>query len=87
MTTKELADVACMSEFHFARQFKLATGRPPHEYVTRRRLQRAKTMLVKSSTSIAAVALSCGFSSQAHFSRAFKDAVGVSPGQYQRSAR
>lgn len=87
MTTKELAGVACMSEFHFARQFKTATGRPPHEYVTWRRVQRAKMMLIGAGMSIAFVALACGFSSQSHFSKAFRGAVGVSPGQYQRSVR
>ena len=73
----QLASEACLSPFHFARAFKAATGTPPHRYVTGRRIARAKRLLENYQYSLAEIALSCGFSSQAHFTKAFKQVVGV----------
>lgn len=86
VTISELASVACMSEFHFARQFKRTTGRPPHGYMLEKRIDMAKRLLA-NAVSIAVVALACGFSSQSHLSTKFKARVGVSPAHYQRQIR
>jgi AraC family transcriptional regulator len=85
MTLEELAREACLSRFHFARAFKAATSISPHRYVLQRRLDRAKTLLKDDGLSLAEVALVCGFSSQAHFSSSFKQAIGVSPGLFRQS--
>ena len=81
----KLAEAACFSLFHFVRAFHLATGRPPHAYLSERRLDRAKQLLAYSDTSLAEISLTCSFSGQANFTKAFKRAVGVSPGRYRRT--
>jgi AraC-like DNA-binding protein len=81
----DLANIACLSIFHFTRAFSAATGMPPHHYVSRRRLERAKAMIATESTSIAETAFMCRFSSQASFTRAFRRATGMTPAVYRRA--
>lgn len=78
-----LAKEVCLSPYHFARAFKAAVGLPPHQFVTIRRVERAKVMLRDTRLSLAETALACGFSSQAHFTRCFRQVVGVTPGVYR----
>lgn len=87
ITVADLAEVAHLSRFHFLRAFKAATGVTPHRYLSARRLMRAKEMLKQGDISLADLAQACRFSSQANFSRAFRRAVGMSPGAYRRSIR
>jgi AraC family transcriptional regulator len=83
-----LAAVARLSPFHFARQFKEATGLPPHQYVISRRVERAKQLLQEGAElSLAEVAAHVGFSDQSQFSHHFKRHVGVTPGRFQTPAR
>src|SRR5450432_2850109 len=86
LTLDELASIACLSRFHFARAFKLAMGLPPHRYVSAKRMERAKALLAKGDRPIADIALALGFSSQANFSRAFQLMAGQAPGQFRRTA-
>ena len=80
--------VARLSAYHFARQFKRATGLPPHQYVILRRVERAKQLLHGGSElSLAEVAAHVGFSDQSQFSYHFKRLVGVTPGQFGMPAR
>ena len=67
----QLAQVACLSQYHFARAFKKATGHTVHQYLTMMRLQRAKELLAADKSSIADIAFQCSFSSQANFTKAF----------------
>lgn len=83
ITLDELAGVACLSVFHFARAFKLATGSAPVQYLTDLRIARAKALLTDLSISVEDVAFSTGFSSGTNFARAFKKSVGLSPTQYR----
>jgi AraC family transcriptional regulator len=86
-TLERLAAVARLSPYHFARQFKAATGLPPHRYVIARRVERAKQLLQGGGDlSLAEVAAHAGFSDQSVFSRHFKRLVGVTPGQFQMPA-
>jgi AraC family transcriptional regulator len=80
----ELARTAGLSPFHFARQFKAATGHPPHDYHIRMRVDRAQELLRTRGRewSLAAIASECGFVDQSHFSRHFKRVVGVTPGEF-----
>ncbi len=87
ITVGDLAEVAHLSRFHFLRAFKAATGVTPHRYLSARRLVRAKEMLEQGDVSLSDLAQACRFSSQANFSRAFRRAVGTSPGAYRRSIR
>jgi len=85
---EQMAAVARLSSYHFARQFKAATGLPPHQYVIMRRIERAKQFLQRGDDfSLAQVAARAGFSDQSQFSYHFKRLVGVTPGQFQSPAR
>jgi AraC family transcriptional regulator len=86
LSLHELAVVAQMSVFHFARLFKERTGLPPHRFVLRRRLERAKALLAGDALTVADVALRCGFSHQSHFAKAFRQLFGVTPTDYREEA-
>jgi AraC family transcriptional regulator len=87
-TLEQMAAVARLSAYHFARQFKTATGLPPHQYVIARRVERAKGLLgTPTSLSLAEVATRAGFTDQSQFARHFKRLVGVTPGQFRTPAR
>jgi AraC family transcriptional regulator len=84
----QLAAVVGLNPYHFARQFKAATGLPPHQYVILRRVERAKQLLrAGTDLSLAEVALHAGFCDQSQFSRHFKRLVGVTPGRFRTPAR
>jgi AraC family transcriptional regulator len=85
LTLEQIAAVAHLSVYHFARQFKVATGLPPHQYVILRRVERARQLLQGGSGfSLAAVAAHAGFSDQSQFASHFKRLVGVTPRQFRR---
>lgn len=79
----ELASIAAQSHFHFTRTFKARTGQSPHAYILAHRVRRAEYMLAESNLTLAQIAQECGFSSQSHFSTAFKQHIGMTPGQYR----
>jgi AraC family transcriptional regulator len=87
LTLDHLASIACLSRFHFARAFKAALGQPPHQYVTAKRIARAKALLMRGDQSLVDIALGLNFSCQANFTRAFRQQTGQTPGQYRRSFR
>jgi AraC family transcriptional regulator len=74
-----MAADAGLTPSHFCRVFKKATGITPHQYVMKARLDRAQDLLGSSDLSIAAVADSLGFTSQSHFTRAFRQYAGQTP--------
>jgi AraC family transcriptional regulator len=82
----DLAGVVRLSRFHFARAFKASLGEPPHRYVMKRRIERAKDLLVRTSLPINDIALATGFRSASQFNRAFKDFVGVTPSTCRRTS-
>jgi len=85
---EELAAVVYLSPYHFARQFKAATGLPPHQYVIGRRVERAQQLLeAGTDRSLAEVAAHVGFSDESKLSLHFKRRVGVTPGRFRQSAR
>jgi AraC family transcriptional regulator len=84
----QMAAAARLSPYHFVRQFKRATGLPPHQYVILRRVERAKQLLqAKTGLSLAEVAARAGLSDQSQFCHDFKRLVGVTPGQFRTPAR
>jgi AraC family transcriptional regulator len=88
LTVERMAAAAHLSAYHFARQFKAATGLPPHQYVIARRVERAKQLLqAGTNLSLVEIAASAGFSDQSQFCHHFKRVVGVTPRQFRRSAR
>lgn len=74
----DLAAVAGLSEYHFLRCFVESFGVAPHNYVRRRRIERAATLL-RAGWTIARTAPAAGFSSQSHLTRAFRREIGVTP--------
>lgn len=81
----ELAQQAGLSEYHFARMFKISQAQTPQQCITRLRLERAKRLLcLQPAQSLADISLACGFSSQSHLGRVFKQYLGVTPGSYRQ---
>jgi AraC family transcriptional regulator len=84
LSIERMAAIACLSRFHFARTFRQAVGQSPHRYVSAKRLERAKALLMHGDRPLVDIALALSFSSQANFARAFREATGLAPGQYRR---
>lgn len=84
ITIEDLARVACLSPFHFARTFTSTIGASPQRYVSGMRMQNAMAKIASGRVPLIQVALDAGFSSQASFTRAFHRATGVTPGEYRR---
>ena len=84
LSLERMAMIACLSRFHFARAFRQAVGQSPHRYVSAKRLERAKALLIHGDRPLVDIALALSFSSQANFARAFMQATGLAPGQYRR---
>ena len=83
ITLAQLAQVAGISVFHFARTFTRTMGVPPSRYVSRMRLEKAMAEIAAGKLSLAEIALKAGFSSQASFTRAFYRVTGLTPGEYR----
>jgi AraC family transcriptional regulator len=82
---EELAKVACFSEFHFHRIFGAVAGETLNSFTNRLRLEKAARLLRYSDHSLTDIALDCGFSSSATFSRAFRSGYETSPSWFRKS--
>ena len=82
-----LAQIAHLSASHFKTLFKRSTGFAVHEYVIRRRVDRAKQLLSRSDLAASQVAAEAGFSHQSHMARAMRRVLGVTPRMIARSSR
>ena len=81
---EDLAEIAQLSQHHFARAFKQSLGSSPHQYLIQTRIVRGKQLLKNTNMDINEVAFACGFSNQAHFHRHFKKQTGTTPRQFTR---
>ena len=81
-----MARHAGYSRFHFARAFAAAYGETPGRYLTRRRIERAKTLLRTANLSVTEICLLVGFDSLGSFSSRFSSLVGQSPSAYRQAA-
>ena len=86
LTLAELAAVVFMSRFHFARLFKYSTGVPPHRFVVRQRIARARGVLATPERSIAEISRLVGFRTASHFATVFRHVLGITPGAYRTAA-
>jgi AraC family transcriptional regulator len=84
ITLDQLAAVALLSPYHFARAFKQTTGLAPHQFVTSRRVDRAAHLLRTSTASVADIACAVGMPNTSHFRRVFVRHTGLLPGQLRR---
>jgi AraC family transcriptional regulator len=82
-----IAEAASISTFHFAHAFKRATGHAPHQFVIKRRIERAKELLRQTDLPIMEIAMLVGFSTQNHFTTVFGKVCGATPKQYRNSVK
>ncbi|MGX1320080.1 AraC family transcriptional regulator [Bradyrhizobium sp. USDA 377] len=83
VTLQHLAAVAGLSRMHFAAQFRAAVGMRPHDYLLKRRIERAQELLLRADASLVDIALTVGFQTQAHFTTVFKRFAGDTPYQWR----
>lgn len=79
----EIAAVAGLSQYHFARLFKESVGISPNRYVNRCRIEKAKQLLNQQQQTVSNVAKVCGFSNSSYFIKQFRQITGVTPKVYQ----
>lgn len=85
LTLCEIAASVGMSPYHFARAFKQGTGLPPHQYLIKCRIEKAKSLLAKTDLAIAEIAYRVGFASQSHFTTLFGKHTATTPKAYRDS--
>ena len=83
LTLVDLAQSVGLSTAHFAVMFRQSTGETPHQFVLRCRIERAKEMLRTERARIVDVAVACGFKTQQHFARVFRQMCGAAPREYR----
>jgi AraC family transcriptional regulator len=81
----DLAGAAGLSEYHFCRAFRQATGMAPFEFVVRIRVEEAKRRLRDTDRGVLDIAVDVGYHSASHFSRLFRRQVGLTPTAYRRA--
>jgi AraC family transcriptional regulator len=84
LTLGMLAQVACLSEFHLARMFRVSFGMPPSSWIAQRRIDRARHLLKTTALPLQQVADACGYADTSHFSHRFRAATGVPAGRYRK---
>jgi AraC family transcriptional regulator len=82
--TSQLSVIAGLSKWHFSRAFKQMFGESPHAYVMRKRLERARHLMMTSSASLTEIALTVGFSDLSHLASRFRQAFDQSPSRWRR---
>ncbi|NTH68541.1 helix-turn-helix transcriptional regulator [Agrobacterium rhizogenes] len=80
----ELSRECGISASYFARAFRVTLGMTPHQWITSRRIERAKSLMVQTMESLAEIAIMCGFVDQSHLGRHFLRLDGISPAQWRR---
>jgi AraC-like DNA-binding protein len=87
LTVRRLARLARLSPYHFIRAFRAATGLTPHQYVRRRRLERAMDLLVTTPRPVTEICDAVGFRSLGSFSSLFRRVTGETPRAYRAARR
>jgi AraC family transcriptional regulator len=85
ITLGMLAQLACLSEFHLARMFRVSFGMPPSAWIARRRVELACTLLKTSALPLQQIADLCGYADLSHLGHRFRAAMGTSPRQYRQA--
>lgn len=82
-----LAETAGVGAAQFARLFKRATNVTLHQYIIKRRVERARELLMETPMPIAEIAHECGFADQVHLTRFFGRIIGTSPASFRKKER
>ena len=83
-TLEQIATHVHVSANHLHTVFLQSEGMTPYEYITKKRIERAKTLILLGESSLAQIALETGFCSQSHFTAAFKKSTGQTPARYRK---
>jgi len=81
----ELATLVRLNSSHFGRAFRNSFGEPPHEYLIRRRVERAQGLMLSTDAPLSEIALDCGLADQSHLTRLFRRIAGESPRAWRRA--
>ena len=79
----QLCRATHFSRYHFIRLFRSAFGLTPHQYLTQKRIEKAKELLAANELTVTEVCLAVGFQSLGSFSTLFQKHVGRSPQQFR----
>jgi AraC family transcriptional regulator len=85
LSLNQLATVAGLSTFHFARSFRQSFGQPPHQYLLHLRMEKAKVLLSSTRVSITAIATELGYQSTQAFARIFRKQTGMNPSDFRNA--
>ncbi len=83
-TVQELAEVAHVHPNYFIRLFKRHLGVPPIQYITQKKMEKAKQLLITTGSSVSEIAERVGFSDLFYFSKQFKKMTGLTPSEYRK---
>ena len=84
LSLEDMAAVANMSKYHFARTFRQAMGIAPHQYVVKLRVEKARRLLAGDALSVEEVARRVGYADKGHFAEQFRKIMGMSPNRYRQ---
>jgi len=87
ITLGDLAQLACLSEYHMARMFRASFGMPPSSWIAARRVERARQLLKTTDLPLQQVADACGYADLSHFSHRFRDSTGAAPSRFRSVLR
>jgi transcriptional regulator GlxA family with amidase domain len=81
----ELAAICGLSASHFRYAFRKTIGAPPHQWLLKKRIEKAKDLLVNTTASLREISLETGFPDQSHFTRVFSQLEETSPAVWRKA--
>jgi transcriptional regulator GlxA family with amidase domain len=85
ITVGDLAAFVSLSPTHFSRAFRRSFGAPPHAYIIKMRIDRARSLMLTTTENLSQIAFACGLSDLAHLCRCFRQVTGATPAAWRRS--
>ncbi len=85
ISLSELASACRLSPSYFSQSFKRSFGCPPHKWLLKQRVERAKHLMLTTEQSLCEIAIDTGFADQSHLTRTFTQQMGTSPGAWRRA--
>lgn len=84
LTTGQLAKILDLDPVYFANLFSSTLGIPPTQYIIKKRLEHAQTLLTSTNMKVKEIAEASGIDNPMYFSKLFKDKIGMTPGAYRK---